>query len=118
MSDMVDIHDRLCAPMGEPLVRHVRFLAADGTPLDVSGARVSIRWQIITPEGAEMLTKKTGDLGVTIVSGINGLVRLVLTPDETRAFAAGAYRDTARVTLPGGVFARISGHLEILPALP
>jgi hypothetical protein len=66
----------------------------------------------------EMLTKKTGDPGVTIVSAVDGLVRLLLTPRETRLFAPGVYRDIARVTLPGGVFARSTGRLEILPALP
>jgi hypothetical protein len=110
--------DSLCVPAGDALVRHVRFFAADGSPLDLSDPRVSIRWQIITPEGAEVLTKKTGHLGVTIVSALDGLVRLVLTPDETRVLAPGLYRDTARVTLPGDVFARSTGRLEILPALP
>lgn len=110
--------DSLCVLAGEPIVRHVRFLAADGTPLDVSDPRVSIKWQILTPEGMERLTKKTGDPGVTIVSARDGLVRLVLTPDETGAVAPGLYRDIARVTLPGGVFARSTGRLEILPALP
>ncbi len=110
--------DSLCVPAGDTLVRHVRFLAADGSSLDVSDPRVSIRWQIITPEGMEMLTKKTGDPGVTIVSAVDGLVRLLLTPRETHLFAPGVYRDIARVTLPGGVFARSIGRLEILPALP
>jgi hypothetical protein len=110
--------DSLCVPAGDTILRHVRFLAADGSPLDLSDPRVSIGWQIITPEGMEMLTKKTGDLGVTILSAVDGLVRLVLTSEETRMFAPGIYRDIARVTLPGGVFARNTGRLEILPALP
>ncbi len=59
--------DLLCVPAGDPLVRHVRFLAADGTPLDLSDPRVVIIWQIITPDGVEMLAKKTGDPGLTIV---------------------------------------------------
>jgi|ERR1051325_5423295 hypothetical protein len=110
--------DLVCVPAGDTVVRHVRFLAADGSPLDVSDPRVSIRWQIITPEGMEMLIKKTGDPGVTIISAVDGLVRLVLTPRETRLFAPGVYRDIARVTLPGDVFARSTGRLDILPALP
>ena len=110
--------DSPCVPAGDTLLRHVRFLAPAGSPLDVSDPRVSIRWQIITPDGMEMLTKKTGDPGVTIVSAVDGLVRLFLTPGETRLFAPGIYRDIARVTLPGAVFARSSGRLEILPALP
>jgi hypothetical protein len=64
-----------------------------------------------------MLTKKTGDAGVTIVSAVDGLVRLLLTSAETRVFAPGLYRDIARLTLPGGVFARSTGRLEIMPAL-
>jgi hypothetical protein len=110
--------DSVCVSAGDTLVRHVRFLAADGSPLDVSDPHVSIRWQIITPEGIEMLTKRTGDPGVTIVSAVDGLVRLLLTPRETRLFAPGVYRDIARATLPGGVFAGSTGRLEILPALP
>jgi hypothetical protein len=110
--------DSLCVPAGDTLVRHVRFLAADGSQLDVSDPRVLIRWQIITPDGMEMLTKKTGDPGMTIVSAVDGLVRLLLTPRETRLFPPGVYHDIARVTLPGGVFARSTGRLEILPALP
>jgi hypothetical protein len=66
----------------------------------------------------EMLIKKTGDSGVTITSAADELMRLVLTPRETRVFAPGVYRDIARVTLPGGLFARSVGRLEILPALP
>lgn len=96
--------DLLCVPAGDALVRHVRFLAADGSPLDLSDPRVAIRWQIITPEGVEMLAKRTGDAGLTIVSAVDGLVRLLLTPRETRLFPPGIYRDT--------------GRLEILPALP
>ena len=123
MIESPSTHDPLypestCVPAGEALVRHVRFLAADGSALDLSDPRVSIRWQIITAEGAEMLTKKTGHAGVTIVSALDGHVRLVLTPDETRVFAPGVYRDTARVSLPGGVFARSTGRIEVLPALP
>jgi hypothetical protein len=110
--------DSLCVPAGDTLVRHVRFLAADGSPLDVSDPRVLIRWQIITSEGMEMLTKNSGDPGVTIVSPVEGLVRLLLTEDETRLFTPGVYRDLVRATLPGGVFARSTGRLEILPALP
>jgi hypothetical protein len=110
--------DSLCVPAGDALVRHVRFLAADGSRLDVSDPRVSIRWQIISHQGLEMLAKKTGDPGVTIVSAADGLVRLLLTPDETRRFAPGVYHDMARATLPGGVFARSTGQFEILPALP
>jgi hypothetical protein len=110
--------DSVCVPAGDTLVRHAQFLAADGSPLDLSDPRISIRWQIITPEGMEMLTKKTGDPGITIVSAVDGLVRLVLTPQETRVFAPGIYRDIARLTLPGGVFARNAGRLELLPALP
>ncbi len=110
--------DSLCVPAGETLVRHVRFLAADGTPLNVSDPSVSIRWQIITPEGTEILKKSLGEFGVAIVSASDGLVRLVLTPDETRRFAPGLYHDIARVTLPGGVFARSTGRLEILAAPP
>jgi|SRR5215470_15810447 len=110
--------DSLCVLAGDTFVRHVRFLAADGSPLDVSDPRVMLRWQIVTPEGMEMLAKKTGDPGVTIVSPLDGLVRFLLTPRETRLFAPGLYRDIARVTLPGGVYARSTGRLEILPALP
>jgi len=110
--------DSVCVPAGDLLVRHVRFLAADGSPLNMSDPRISIRWQIITPDGMEMLAKKTGDPGVAIVSPAEGLVRLDLTPRETRLFAPGIYRDIARVSLPGGVFARSTGRLEILPALP
>jgi hypothetical protein len=123
MIESLSTHDPLypespCVPAGDALVRQVRFLAADGSALDLSDPHVSIRWQIITPEGAEMLTKKTGHLGVMIVSALDGLVRLMLTPDETRVFAPGLYRDIARVTLPGGVFARSTGRFEILPVLP
>jgi len=110
--------DSLCVLAGDTFVRHVRFFAADGSPLDVSDPRVMLRWQIVTPEGMEMLAKKTGDPGVTIVSPLDGLVRFLLTPRETRLFAPGVYRDIARVTLPGGVYARSTGRLEILPALP
>jgi hypothetical protein len=45
-----------------------------------------------------MLTKRTGDLGATVLSAVDGLARLVLTPEETRAFVPGLYRDTARAT--------------------
>ncbi len=110
--------DALCVLAGDALVRHVRFLAADGSPLDLSDPGVVIRWQIITPEGMDMLTKKSGDPGVTIVSPVEGLVRLLLTSRETCLFTPGVYRDIARATLPGGVFARSTGRLEILPALP
>ncbi len=110
--------DSLCVPAGDPLVRHVRFFAADGSPLDISDPRVLIKWQIITPEGMEMLRKKSGDPGVTIVSPVDGLVRLLLTQRETSLFTPGVYGDIVRVTLPGGVFARSTGRLEILPALP
>ena len=110
--------DLLCVPAGDALVRHVRFLAADGSPLNLSDPQLAIRWQIITPEGVEMLSKKTGDPGLTIVSAIDGLVRLVLSPGETRLFTPGIYRDIARAIFPGGVFARCTGRLEILPALP
>ena len=110
--------DLLCVPAGDALVRHVRFLAADGSPLDLSDPRVAIRWQIITREGVEMIAKRTGDPGLTIVSAVDGLVRLLLTPRETRLFPPGIYRDIARAILPGGVFARSTGRLEILPALP
>jgi hypothetical protein len=115
--DTLHTHDPLCVPVGDMLVRHVRFRNADGVPLDLTDPHVWIEWKISAATGMHVLTKLKSDLGVAILSPHDGLVRLVLTPAETAMLAPGRYRDTAIAVLPGRVFSRSAGRIEIVPRL-
>jgi hypothetical protein len=72
MSTTLHMHDLLSVHAGDTLIRHVCCHGVDGLPLDLTDARISIEWTIATATGVPVLAKRTGDLGVSMLSPAGG----------------------------------------------
>jgi hypothetical protein len=100
----------LLVDQGSTFVQTFKLVDAEGTAIDLSqyDARGQYR--------KSYASTAYGDLSVTVVDSINGVIEISLTAAQTEAIAAGRYVYDVEIFTEAGVIYRVlRGEMEVTP---
>jgi hypothetical protein len=89
----------------------ITILAADGSPLNLTGVQ-SIVFRVATPYDRKTLVTKQLGSGIAILDAANGRIRVNLTEDDTDKLSGGVFYHETKITDAGSVtFTPLKGNL-------